>query len=394
MNAGASENTGLRSRLRLFALVGIVATAVDIGVLLRLAPANGVVAADVLALLFAALVAYIGNRVITFRGAPRARWVRNPGLFAATALVAGGVDVAITWAFEAQGLRLLIAKLLALPAAAAIRWGVYRWILFNEVRRDLAQRIDRGRDPGTVRLSVIIPAYNEAGRIGSTVDRLVAELGPRVDGDLEVVVVDDGSSDATAEVARRHGAAVVVQDRNRGKGAAVRAGMLAANGRVRAFTDADLAYAPAVVGDVVAEAEQGWDVVVGSRRHDQTTTLVRARRLREIGGRLVNWLTHLVLLGHFRDTQCGVKAFRGEVAESIFARTRLDGFAFDVEVFLIAEQDRLSLTEVPVRVENREGSSVRIIADTVSLVGDLFRVRRWAGEGWYRRPVETSAVGH
>ena len=138
--------------------------------------------------------------------------------------------------------------------------------------------------------------------------------------------------------------------------------------------------------EVVGEAELGWDVVVGSRRHDQTTTLVRARRLREIGGRLVNWLTHLVLLGHFRDTQCGVKAFRGEVAESIFARTRLDGFAFDVEVFLIAEQDRLSLAEVPVRVENREGSSVRIVADTAALVADLFRIRRWAGEGWYRHP--------
>ena len=178
MNAATSEHTGLRSRLRLFVLVGIVATVVDIGVLLRLAPANGVVVADVAGLVLAALVAYVGNRVITFRGAPRARWVRNPGLFAATALVAGGVDVGITWAFEAQGLRLLIAKLLALPAAAAIRWGVYRWILFNEVRRDLAQRVDRGPDPGAVRLSVVIPASNEAGRIGATVDRLLAELVP------------------------------------------------------------------------------------------------------------------------------------------------------------------------------------------------------------------------
>ncbi len=382
----------MRSRLRLFALVGLVATIVDLGLFVRLASRVSLAVADAVALLAAALVAYVGNRVVTFRGAPRARWVRNPGLFAGTAIVAGALDIVLTVLLAAGGLDDLLAKLMALPAAAAIRWGVYRWILFNEVRRDLAERVDRGPDPGRRRLSVIVPAYNEAGRIGPTVDRLLAELGPTVDGDLEIVVVDDGSADTTAAEAEHHGARVVVQPRNRGKGAAVRAGMLAAEGRVRAFTDADLAYSPAVVAELVAGVEDGWDVVVGSRRHDQTTTLVRARRLREIGGRLVNWLTHLVLLGHFRDTQCGVKAFRGEIAEAIFSRTRLDGFAFDVEVFLIAEQDRYSLTEVPVRVENREGSSVRLVADTVALVGDLFRVRRWAGEGWYRRS-DTAVTG-
>jgi dolichyl-phosphate beta-glucosyltransferase len=131
------------------------------------------------------------------------------------------------------------------------------------------------------------------------------------------------------------------------------------------------------------EIEAGWDVAVGSRRHENTTTLVKARWFRELGGRFVNWLTHLVLLGHFRDTQCGIKGFRGDIGRVVFERCRIDGFAFDVEVFLIAEQDRLSLTEIPVSVENRKGSTVRLVQDTVKLFGDLVKLRRAAGWGWY-----------
>ena len=158
------------------------------------------------------------------------------------------------------------------------------------------------------------------------------------------------------------------------------------------FTDADLAYPPAMVRPILAELENGWDVVVGSRRHEETTTLVRARRIRELGGRAVNWLTHLVLLGHFRDTQCGIKGFRNDIGRAIFERTTIDGFAFDVEIFLIAEQDSLSLTEVPVKVENRQGSSVRLVNDSVKLLRDLVRIRRAAGKDAYRPTVEQESV--
>ncbi|MGB5756236.1 MAG: glycosyltransferase, partial [Acidimicrobiales bacterium] len=166
-------------------------------------------------------------------------------------------------------------------------------------------------------------------------------------------------------------------------GAAVRAGVLAARGRTVVFTDADLAYPPALVGRILEEVEDGWDMVVGSRRHRETATLVRPRRIREFGGRMINRLTHLVLLGHFRDTQCGLKGFQGDVAKVMFERTRIDGFAFDVELFLIAEQDQLSLLEIAVSVQNRPGSSVSLVGDTVALLADLFRIRRWAGEGVY-----------
>jgi hypothetical protein len=111
--------------------------------------------------------------------------------------------------------------------------------------------------------------------------------------------------------------------------------------------------------------------------------LVRARRIREIGGRLVNLATHALLLGQYRDTQCGLKAFRSDVAHLIFSASHIDGFAFDVEIFHLVERHRLSLAEVPVTVENSERSTVKIVRDGLRLVVDIVRVRWWAQEGRY-----------
>jgi dolichyl-phosphate beta-glucosyltransferase len=260
-----------------------------------------------------------------------------------------------------------------------------RWMRgLSPLRADLVRRQYRGEAPGTVRLTVVVPAYMEQDRIGDTVARLKADLDTLAAyGGLEVLVVDDGSTDGTAAAAEAAGATVVVHPENRGKGAAVRSGVLAASGRTIAFTDADLAYAPDQIPSLVELAEQGWDVVVGSRRHTDTTTLVRARRLREIGGRAINLLTRAVLLGQYRDTQCGLKAFRSDVARLIFTHTRVDGFAFDVEVFHLVERYHLSLAEVPVRVENSARSTVRVARDALRLVRDLFRVRQWSAEGRY-----------
>jgi len=120
-----------------------------------------------------------------------------------------------------------------------------------------------------------------------------------------------------------------------------------------------------------------------SLRHTETTTLVRAGRLREVGGRAINLLTRAVLLGHYRDTQCGLKAFRSDVARVIFSHCRVDGFAFDVEVFHLIERYHLSLAEVPVRIENSSTSTVKVVRDATRLVRDLFRIRRWARQGVY-----------
>jgi glycosyltransferase involved in cell wall biosynthesis len=236
-----------------------------------------------------------------------------------------------------------------------------------------------------VRLSVVIPAFREEESIASTIDRVRSELaGIGAEGGLEVVVVDDGSPDDTAGRAREGGADLVIRlEQNSGKGAAVRAGMLAARGRCVAFTDADLSYAPAQIVGLLTRIEDGWDVVVGSRKHTETRTLVENRRLREIGGRVINMFTSLVLLGQYRDTQCGLKAFRSDVAQLVFSRSVINGFAFDVEVFHLVERYRLSLDELPVELVNSQRSTVRVARDAVRLIRDLFRIRRRGRRGGY-----------
>ena len=124
-------------------------------------------------------------------------------------------------------------------------------------------------------------------------------------------------------------------------------------------------------------------MVVGNRRHPDTDTVVRAVPLREIGSRMVNVATHALLLGQYRDTQCGLKAFRSDVGRLLFSAGRLDGFAFDIEVLHLVERYRLSLSEVPVAVENSERSTVRAARDGLRLLGDLVRIRRWAKQGVY-----------
>ncbi|HVN50135.1 MAG TPA: glycosyltransferase [Acidimicrobiales bacterium] len=273
----------------------------------------------------------------------------------------------------------------AVVAGSVVSLARRRKVAHVRVRFDLGHRVQRGPAPGEVRLSVIVPAYGEADRIGDTVRLLRKELEPvAAGGGLEIIVVDDGSSDGTGFVAESAGAdRVIVHGVNRGKGAAVRSGVLAARGRTVAFTDADLSYSPDHLIELLEQVEAGWDVVVGSRRHDDTTTLVKARRLREIGGRAINLLTRVVLLGRYRDTQCGVKAFRSDLAQLIFGHSHVDGFAFDVEVFHLVEAYHLSLSEVPVRVQNSTRSTVHVVRDAAVMVRDVFAVRRWSAQGRY-----------
>ena len=159
--------------------------------------------------------------------------------------------------------------------------------------------------------------------------------------------------------------------------------MQEANGSVVAFTDADLAYNPRQVVKLVTLVESGYDMVVGSRQHIETKNLVRAGRFREVGGRLINIATSGILLGHYRDTQCGLKAFKSQVAKSLFDAGTLDGFSFDVELFHLAERWDLSLKEIPVEVENSQRSSVSAFRDGVFLLLDLIRIRQRARRGIY-----------
>ena len=234
---------------------------------------------------------------------------------------------------------------------------------------------------GAPRLSVVVPAYREADRIAATIVRLRRALA-RVS--VELVVADDGSGDGTAEEARRAGADLVVAlPAHRGKGAAVRAGAMAAHGRVIAFVDADLAYSPDQILTLLQAVEAGADAAVGSRKHVDTITLLRAARGRQLAGRLFNVTTHALLLTSHRDTQCGFKAFRADVARLVFERSRIDGFAYEVELFHLMERHGLTIAEVPVTLTNTRRSSVRVLRDGAMMVRDLIRIRRWSRQGVY-----------
>ena len=386
----------MRERLRRFAVVGLVATTIDIGLAVILLGAGwDPWAADAIALGLAATVARLLHRSLTLRDDPYARWIRLRRVFVTVVVIAGLVDFGVltvarslldglldgdtgSWTVD------LGAKLAAVVVAGAVRAVAYRAFLFRVIRREQDLPSRRPMPDAEIRVTMVIPAFREADRIGETVVRVQSELGAALGADIEVVVVDDGSPDDTAAAAEAAGADCVVRlDRNRGKGAAVRAGVAAANGRTVVFTDADLAYGPTQAAALVHKVEEGYDVVVGSRRHTDTTTLVRAGRLREVGGRLVNLTTHALLLGQYRDTQCGLKAFRSDVARPLFEASTLDGFAFDVELFHLVERWRLSLAEVPVEVENSERSTVQLLRDGIRLVVDLIRVRQRARNGDY-----------
>ncbi|WP_426573379.1 glycosyltransferase [Aquihabitans sp. McL0605] len=239
--------------------------------------------------------------------------------------------------------------------------------------------------PGGPRLSVVVPAYREAAAIAATVERIRRELAAvATDGGLEVVVVDDGSGDGTTDAAERADADQVISlPVNRGKGAAVRAGMLAATGRTLVFTDADLSYAPAQILRLLDAVEDGWDVVVGNRHHQDSKALVAAGTLRQVGGRVINLATRAVLVGPHQDTQCGLKAFRSDVARVIFGHSRIDGFAFDVEVIHLVERYGLSLQAVEVEVVNSDSSTVHVARDALALLADLVRIRRGSAQGLY-----------
>jgi putative flippase GtrA len=372
----------VRSRFRRFAAVSTSVTVLDVAVLAlaRLAGAS-VLAAAVLAVVVASAASWLLHREVSFADDPFVRWVRQPGVFVWTALGAGAIDVLWTVVL-ASVWPLAAAKALALLASGTVRFVSYRVLLLTDTRRDLLVRRDRPDAPGEVRLTVVLPAYEEAARIGAAVAAVreaLADVAP------EILVVDDGSTDGTAAEAAAAGARVVQLERNQGKGAAVRAGMLAATGRTVAFTDADLAYPPSLLRDLLAEVEDGWDVAVGSRWHRDSRALARPSLVRRVSSRLFNLLTATVLLGQYRDTQCGCKAFRSDVARLLFGHTRLDGFAFDVEVLHLVERYRLSLTEVPVQVTDGGSSTVRVASAALRMIRDLFRIRRWGSEGAYER---------
>jgi dolichyl-phosphate beta-glucosyltransferase len=217
------------------------------------------------------------------------------------------------------------------------------------------------------RWSVIVPAYNEALRLPRYLEEVASYLGSRGEA-WEVIVVDDGSTDGTAEVARtmaaRHSEVRLLrQPANGGKGAAVRAGMLAARGACRLFTDADGATPIAELKRLEAALSAGADVAIGSRAIAAPGVVVRARPHRVAAGRVFNVFAEWLGLAGIHDSQCGFKAFTAAAADDLFPRLATAGFGFDVELLLRARARGWRVVEVAVNWEDQPASKVGVLSD-------------------------------
>ncbi|HRD01561.1 MAG TPA: glycosyltransferase family 2 protein [Candidatus Saccharicenans sp.] len=228
-------------------------------------------------------------------------------------------------------------------------------------------------------LSIIIPAYNEEKRIGSTLRQIIDCLRVR-NSSAEIIVVNDGSTDRTASLARTiltdwPWSKIISFEKNRGKGAAVKEGVLQANGELILVTDADLSTPIEELEKFWPLAAEHYDLIIGSRALPASDIKKRQSWLRETMGKFFNLLVRWLVLPDFKDTQCGFKLFRKEASREIFARIKTTGFAFDVEVLLLARQLGYKIAEVPVVWINSPDSRVRLLGSSVKMLFELLRIR-------------------
>ena len=230
-----------------------------------------------------------------------------------------------------------------------------------------------------MKISICIPMYNESRVIADTAKRLSDYMAAHFE-DYEILFCSDGSTDGCDEIVKKldlPSVRVIAYAPNRGKGCAVRTAMLAATGDIRMFTDADLAYGTDVIARVAEAFEQNPDakLVIGSRNLDKSG-YEGYTFLRRVMSK--TYIKMIAILGGFRlsDSQCGCKAFRGDAAETIFARCETDGFAFDLEAILWATKLKYRVAEIPVRVLVHGESKVRIVRDTFRMLADMRRIKK------------------
>lgn len=222
-------------------------------------------------------------------------------------------------------------------------------------------------------LSVVIPAYNEEERLPPTLARIGEYLAEQ-SYESEIVVVDNASSDRTSEVARPSGATVLAEPR-RGKGAAVRTGMLAARGEYILFSDADLSTPIEEVERLLEALRGGHDVAIASRGLAESKLPVRQPWYRELVGRVGNVLVRLAAVHGIADTQCGFKLFPREIAHRLFGAQLMTGIAFDMEILFLAQRLGLRIAEVPVTWVDSPDTRISRVRDSLDALKDLARIR-------------------
>ena len=255
-----------------------------------------------------------------------------------------------------------------------------------------------------VKYSIVIPAYNESERIVATLDKVLAYIAdqPEFAGKTEVLVVNDGSRDNTAEIVKGYAAknpAVLLVENpgNRGKGYSVRNGMMRATGDMRLFSDADLSSPISEAPKLFAAIAAGNDVAIGLRWLDSRTQTERQSFFRQLIGRVFNLLLRVFLGIKEKDTQCGFKAFTSRAADTIFPRQLIERWGFDPELIYLARRNGFKIAEVPVVWAHDERSKLNPIKDGFKMGMEILRVRWNAMTGKYsgdvpKKPAEQRAV--
>jgi dolichyl-phosphate beta-glucosyltransferase len=245
------------------------------------------------------------------------------------------------------------------------------------------QRIDHGKREKTLPLpptySIVIPAYNESARLGATLKSVLSYVHSQ-GWDAEVIVVNDGSRDNTAEIVRSFAAAdpilrLVENPGNRGKGYSVRNGMLNARGRVVLFSDADLSSPIEEAPKLFAALEDGADIAIGSRWLRAETQTQRQPLHRQIFGRIFNLLLRLTLGLQFKDTQCGFKAFKQPAVQTIFPLQKIERWGFDPEILFLARKFGFKVKEVPVAWGHSGGTRINPLIDGSRMVQEILHIR-------------------
>ncbi|HYW72866.1 MAG TPA: dolichyl-phosphate beta-glucosyltransferase [Pyrinomonadaceae bacterium] len=251
------------------------------------------------------------------------------------------------------------------------------------------------------KVSIVVPAYNEAARIGPSVTEIIRYLNERRD-QTELIVVDDGSTDTTAAVAEaamgdrgRVSARVIRYEENRGKGYAVRRGLLEAQANIALFSDADLSAPITEMPKLIEPIQKGeYDLTFGSRALDRRLIGTHQPWRREQGGRVFNLIVRLATALPFWDTQCGFKAFRLSVCRPLIETAHIDRFGFDVELIYLAHLAHLRLREVPVRWNHTAGgpldSSGNYSRDSLRMINEVRRIRATAAAGDYSEAISAA----
>jgi len=243
--------------------------------------------------------------------------------------------------------------------------------------------------------SIVIPAYNESQRITRGLDQVLAFVKDQR-WDAEIVVVNDGSRDDTADIVRGYAAAnpmvrLIENPGNRGKGYSVRNGVLHAMGEFIVFTDADLSSPIHEADKLIDVLRGGADVAIGSRWLNPALMTERQPLFRQLAGRIFNLLNRIVLGLGFKDTQCGLKAFSRRAAMDVFPRQRIERWGFDPEILFIARKLGYKTVEVPVEWAHDDRSKINPVVDGIKMGIEMLRIRWYSISGKYRHPHMTAA---